>query len=97
MHFSFSVSPENSQLQGDVSSGQNDTSRRVSCFGQTPSAGRPDVAQHDTVSKLCDDIGSRIKTRVKQQRDFLEHYKLEHSILYRLVEHIHQASGKLCK
>lgn len=31
-----------------------------------------DSSHHDSMSKLCDDIASRIETKIKQQRDLLE-------------------------
>lgn len=77
MHL-FSVSPEDSNLQCEVPSAQNDASRRISCFEGTSNDGRPDVAHHDSMSKLCDDLANRIETRIKQQRDLLEYYKLDH-------------------
>lgn len=77
----FCVSPEDSNLQCEMSSAPSDMSRRISCFEGASNDGRPDDAHHDSMSKLCDDIANRIETRIKQQRDLLEHYKLELYIL----------------
>ncbi|KAK3559799.1 hypothetical protein QTP86_020780 [Hemibagrus guttatus] len=70
------LSPEDSTLHCEVSSDQNDTSRKISFFEGTSSDGRPDVARPDSMSKLCDEIANRIETRIKEQR-----YKLEYYIL----------------
>ncbi|KAK2866066.1 hypothetical protein Q7C36_002122 [Tachysurus vachellii] len=55
-------------LRCEVSSAQNETSRRISCFEGNSNDGRPDVACHDSMSKLCDDVANRIETKIKQQR-----------------------------
>ncbi|XP_047673798.1 FERM and PDZ domain-containing protein 2 [Tachysurus fulvidraco] len=55
-------------LHCEISSAQNDTSRRISLFERNSNDGRPDVACHDSMSKLCDDIANRIETKIKQQR-----------------------------
>ncbi|XP_058263000.1 FERM and PDZ domain-containing protein 2 [Hemibagrus wyckioides] len=59
---------EDSTIQCEVSSAQNDTSRKISFFEGTSNDYRPDVARSESMSKLCDDIGKRIETRIKEQR-----------------------------
>ncbi|XP_053094720.1 tyrosine-protein phosphatase non-receptor type 13 [Pangasianodon hypophthalmus] len=59
----------------------------------TSSDGRPDVAHHDSMSKLCDDIANRIETRIKRQRDLLEHYNALSRDLQRFAGSSKRSSG----